>query len=630
MEIETDQEKEKDYTPNKNLLIETVTCPNCSESVKITSRNTLFVSNGSNKQQISLELNEFINVLCSKCDYNFTYIICSYCNEKIMMKIHPDSKRILYNGICGFNIRCPYKSCNKIFYFTECPKCRIAFKVNKLIREGDIINCQNENCKFQYIEENCPYKNCNERNLSYRPKYYNNFPEGIVSRHQKEIIYQKICCNGCFRPIFFPSTREKKNKYIEGQKVICPYSDCQNIFNRLICPNCAQDNYIEQGWYEYGTEIKCFFCKENFGKILCPLTGKLSTFKENYFEFGEILCGIESCKKIHNLMNCLFCRQLNIFEEKIQIMCRRIKCGYCSQKFSKIYCPHCSKVNPFPFGDFFFGKLYKCTYYNCLKEFQYIICPKCYIISVMIIKKEGQKFQCSKCNTIYMNFGCKFCKLNILAEDTNLKIGQLIKCPSDKCGKIFSFMQCRKCEKLIYSEENENIYGKAKRCPNPNCREYTIMTLCPLCKKRVLYYSRDDIEENQNIKCENCNKSYIFHRKNNLYDGVLKIYEEIEGKSFNFGKGEICENYLIKEELFFTKNNLSETIYGSELGLLKVSNNASIGVCILCNNHKKQSVFFPCGHRCACYRCANMYFAANKKCPRCQQDAKCIIGKIFE
>ena len=104
----------------------------------------------------------------------------------------------------------------------------------------------------------------------------------------------------------------------------------------------------------------------------------------------------------------------------------------------------------------------------------------------------------------------------------------------------------------------------------------------------------------------------------------------VKDMPFNFGKGEVCENYLVKEELFFTKNNLSEISGDNEYGLLNGSNNASIGVCILCNNHKKQSVFFPCGHRCACYRCANMYFAANKKCPRCQQDAKCIIGKIFE
>ena len=66
---------------------------------------------------------EFINISCSKCSNNFSFIICIYCSEKIMMKIHPLSNIIKYNGINGLNIKCPYKSCNKIFYFSECPKC---------------------------------------------------------------------------------------------------------------------------------------------------------------------------------------------------------------------------------------------------------------------------------------------------------------------------------------------------------------------------------------------------------------------------------------------------------------------------------------------------------------------------
>ena len=617
------------YTPKKPILTEIVICPYCSESVKVTERNNLLISNGNYRQQKILLKNEFINVYCSKCSNNFTFIICVYCNKKIMMKLHTLSKMIEYNGINDFNIRCPYESCNKIFYFSECAQCRTINKIKKLIKEGDVINCQNELCKFQYINVNCPDKLCQEKNWAQRQKNYSNFPEGIIITHKKEIIYQKICCNGCFRPIVFPSTREKKNKYIEGQKVVCPYPDCQKIFNRLICPNCTNDNYIDQGWYEYGTEIRCNLCKENFGKILCPRTGKLNTFKENYFEFGEIYCGVENCRKLHNMMNCLFCRQLNIFDEKTQLICRRIKCGYCSRNFCKIHCPHCSKVNAFPYGDFFFGKLYKCQYFNCLKEFQYILCPKCNIYSTMALKKEGQKFQCSKCNCIYMNFGCKFCKLNILAQDSTLKIGQLIKCPSPKCGKVFSFMQCHKCEKLIYSEENESIYGKSKRCLNPNCRDYTIMLSCPICKKRVLYHSRHDIEENQLVKCENCKKNYTFHRNNNEYKGILKIYEEIEGKAFNFGKGEVDENYLAKEELFFTKNFLGEK-EGNLILNNGINNNKFFGVCILCNKHKKESVFFPCGHRCACYRCANLYYAAYNKCPRCNLEAKCVIGKIYE
>ena len=621
-------EIEEETTPKEQSIIEDILCPYCAETVKITSRSYLLKSNGNGQEQKNLNNDEFINVHCTKCDKNFTYILCFYCAEKIMIKIHPFAKYIRYNGINGINIRCPYFSCKKIFYFSECPKCKWPNKIDKLIKEGDLINCQNPNCSNQYIEAFCPVKLCQEVTWTTRQKNYSNFQEGIITVHKKEILFQKVNCLGCNRPICFESNKDVKNKYIEGQKVVCPYLDCQKIFNRLICPNCSNDNYIDQGWYEYGTEIKCSLCKENFGKILCPKTGKLSTFKENYFEFGEIKCGVENCKKIHNMMNCLFCRQLNIFKEGVQLICRRIKCGYCEHTFSKVNCPHCFKINPFPFGDFFFGKVYKCQYFDCLKEFQYLLCPNCNLYSTMSFKKEGQKFQCNKCKTIYMNFGCKFCKLNILAQDSTLKLGQMVKCPSPTCGKKFSFMECHKCEKLIYSEENENIYGKAKRCQHPNCKEYTIMIFCLFCKKRVLYHSKNDIEENEIVKCQNCGINYTFQRKDNLYTGILKIYEEISGTAFEFGKGNIDENFMLKQDLFFTKNKINESI--NEVGISIRDSYRYIPVCILCNNQKKESVFFPCGHRCACYRCANMYFAANKKCPKCKKEATCVIGKIFE
>lgn len=158
------------YTPKKSILTEKSICPYCSESVKITERNNLLISNGSNQQQKFLSMNEFINIYCSKCSKNFTFIICVYCNKKIMMKLHSLSKMIEYNGINDFNIRCPYESCNKIFYFSECVQCRTINKIKKLIKEGDIINCQNENCKFQYISVNCPNKLCPEKKLGSKAK----------------------------------------------------------------------------------------------------------------------------------------------------------------------------------------------------------------------------------------------------------------------------------------------------------------------------------------------------------------------------------------------------------------------------------------------------------------------------
>jgi protein neuralized len=188
-------------------------------------------------------------------------------------------------------------------------------------------------------------------------------------------------------------------------------------------------------------------------------------------------------------------------------------------------------------------------------------------------------------------------------------------------------MQCFRCQKLIYSNENENIYGKVKQCQNPSCGERTIMTLCPFCKKRVICRGIEDYEENQTVKCRNCNTNYTFHRSDNLYTGNLQILEELEGKPFIFGKSEIDENYIIKEELFFTKNDFKE-INGGDNGLIKISTN--FGECIVCHNRKKESVFFPCGHRCTCYICANLIFASEKKCPKCKKETICIIRKVYE
>ena len=91
------------------------------------------------------------------------------------------------------------------------------------------------------------------------------------------------------------------------------------------------------------------------------------------------------------------------------------------------------------------------------------------------------------------------------------------------------------------------------------------------------------------VKCQNCGENYIFERKDNLYTGVLKIYEEIQGTAFNFGKGEVDDNYLFKQDLFFGKNNIGESISVIEMDIRESLR--YIGVCILCNNQKKKAFF---------------------------------------
>ena len=90
-----------------------ISCPQCSESI-------FGGNNRNNNNNINNRINsscEFIKFNCQKCDIDFCYILCAYCDKKIYMKIHPEG--LDYNGLNGFNINCPYESCSKTFYFTK-------------------------------------------------------------------------------------------------------------------------------------------------------------------------------------------------------------------------------------------------------------------------------------------------------------------------------------------------------------------------------------------------------------------------------------------------------------------------------------------------------------------------------
>ena len=553
------------------------------------------------------------------------------------MKTYP--KNVPYNGLDGYNIKCPYQICCKIFYFSKCPKCEVVQKQRKFIIEGNIITCINDKCKFNYFQVNCPIKYCNDIMSSEKPKFFTNFPIGIMLLHKNEIMFQKINCYYCCRPIVFQSKKTQKNKYYEGQKVVCPYLDCQKVFNRLVCPKCSEEIYINDGWYEMGSKIKCPGCKTFFGKILCPSCGKMNTCEHNFFKLGHMKCGFRNCLKENNLVNCLYCRKLNIFDMNTQISGQVIKCGYCKNTFNEIFCPFCNKTNPFPLGDFAFGKIYKCQYYTCMKKFQFLICPKCHIYSFITDKQEGKKLRCEKCQTLFMNWGCPFCKTNILDENTSLKFGEKVKCPSRNCNKIYSFLRCWKCQRLIFSKENEILCGKAVKCPYQDCKVFILITYCPKCSIKITFAGKkSNLNEGENVFCENCQNNFSFQRNNSLYEGNLKILEQIEGKTIDFGKGEVDENYLATQDLFFGNTNttnwpsqfISEQSdkNSSKTGLN--SYNSKLRECIICHNNYKESVFVPCGHRCVCYNCALIVFSVYKKCPKCNKEATCFIKKVYE
>jgi hypothetical protein len=475
-----------------------------------------------------------------------------------------------------------------------------------------------------------------------KPKNLTNYPIGLMLIHKREIMYQKINCYYCWRPIVYPSEKNSKNKYIECQRVECPYKDCKKIFNRIICIFCYEEIYINDGWYEMGSQIKCPKCKHSFGKILCPSCGKMNTCEHNYFKLGNLKCGFHNCSKENNMINCLYCRRLNILDIKTQIGGQVIKCGYCKNTFNNILCPLCRRSNPFPLADFSFGKVYKCQYLTCMMEFQFLICPKCNICSYIKENQEGQKMKCENCKILFMNWGCPFCKSNIMDENTTLHIGEMIRCPNEICHKEYSFIRCSGCNKLIFSNENESMLGKSIKCPYQSCKAYTNIIYCPICKVKTVYSGKKkNFIEGDEVSCGNCKQNYTFKINKSLYKGDLKILKHIEGKTIKFGVGEVDQNYLAIQDLIISDKKKS-LIFPSQLQFEQFSEqvvvqksedtpkNISLGECIVCHNNLKESVFVPCGHRCVCYNCAVIVFAITKKCPRCNKEATCFIKKVYD
>jgi len=224
-------------------------------------------------------------------------------------------------------------------------------------------------------------------------------------------------------------------------------------------------------------------------------------------------------------------------------------------------------------------------------------------------------------------------------KNTSLKFGQMVKCPSKQCGKVYSFIRCSKCEKLIFSKDNENILGMAVKCPHQGCDAYTLVSHCPKCDTKAIYSDvRTNYKEGDLIQCPNpaCDKQYPFQKNQEIYKDNLQILEQIEGEVINFGVAQVDENFLYKEDLLFNKRTVRNRIlfptqYSSESIRGSKSNfSESYPECMICCNNRKESVFYPCGHRCTCYSCGVRFFSVFKKCPKCHEKAKCIIKKIYD
>ena len=142
------------------------------------------------------------------------------------------------------------------------------------------------------------------------------------------------------------------------------------------------------------------------------------------------------------------------------------------------------------------------------------------------------------------------------------------------------------------------------------------------------------MEKGEKVKCEKCQREFEYEPKssdmiteNEIYYENLSILENIQGEAINFGESTVDENYLSIENIFI-ESDIYKNDKNKENIICKEKKKNSL--CILCHCDTKESIFYPCGHRCACYRCALIYFEVNKKCPKCLKDSEAIVPKIYE
>ena len=620
-----------------------VTNESIFDNSKLSLKDSTSTANESESCKKSINIIDSVNSVTEKeKEANYNYLECPFCDQKnYYLKKEKDK-------INALNIKCLY--CYKYFFATICPKCKNFFKLSQIIHEGELIYCPNKDCNNQYIQTSCIKKDCKDVFNFTRHKIYQNLPTGVVYNHKSELVFQKISCYFCFRPIDYITKEETKiNRYYEAQKVICPYKDCGKCFNRIICPKCTSVIIVELGMYLMGSKIKCMSCNYIFGKIYCFECKKLIPFQKGEIKYGDFECRYSNCSKVSHMANCLHCQKINYFKlEKDQNLIQGIpiRCAYedCRKKFSCVYCPSCHGLNPFPKCDFVFGKLYKCiNKANCSKSFIVIVCPKCKTFSRVIEDLEGKIYTCTKCNTLLSNFQCPYCNISILDINSNYRKGQVMKCPN--CDNKFSFCRCYDCRKLIYYKESKTILGKSVKC---QCGVISVNIICPLCTARISISDRDiNVKKGETIHCPSCDKDFQYEITNydnfdlnseeNIYYSNLSAVEILEGEKFNFGKGEVDENFLEKQKMFVNilGNNISisqnetmdSTIKKDDISKIeeKIKNN----LCIICQCYEKESIFFPCAHRCTCYKCAVYYFEVFKKCPKCGEKAQAIIPKIY-
>ena len=564
-------------------------------------------------QKVTLDEN-LENIKCKNCQKFFFYKKCLKCSKYILF-----DNNINYDG---YNIHCPYISCEEFFCLIKCEnkECRKNIFYMDKYSQGDKIKCSF--CKASFKKVKCPNKDCQENKI-----LDINFLEGhpLECKHKDEnFIFQKVGCWFCGRHCVWNNSKGKY--YIEGQMIICPYKECEKVTNKVICPKCKNSSVITRGNLDMGKKINCQIkgCENVFNIYFCPYC------KKTNYGNGSPICGMkltcEFCKESFSFVNCFFCKQILFWKNPNKYLpCQTVDCANegCRKKTALIPCPFCQKINYFSRGVFILGQKYVCSYRECKNEFIILYCGNC---NLTHIKKSNidlkDLYTCDNCKKIMPTVQCPKClKFCSLVNNSKIETHSIFKCPYESCGQIFYYYSCPFCNH-DYNTETYNCINL--KCPFPNCNKIYTFFKCKKCLKDNYIENDDsnkmDLEEENCSYCNEINKIINEPDKNKFVN--IKKVNITQGEKYDFDNPEedpfdrdiINSLIQIKNYEISSENDSIEEV--------KVNHSK---MCVVCLAKPIEWILVPCGHKCVCPTCGIIIKEKDKKCPICKE---IIIGHL--
>lgn len=338
-----------------------------------------------------------------------------------------------------------------------------------------------------------------------------------------------------------------------------------NLFHkgtRLLCPLCTLDLSIKPNEIKEFTEYKCKNCISSFKIIKCLFSEPCEHYiyikpdiKRKTFDYMNIECPFEKCKKEFFLSFCPNCGKLN--KRKIEEKMKFIKCDNekCSYKFMKVRCPFqgCQNFHrienevieekkSFPNGikfkhDSKSVRCLSCFYCNkdiyyidkayfegqkiicphCNKKYHRLICPKCKIQNILDKYEYGDSVICLntynniKCKNIYNKIICVYCRNNNVIVKQNPIGGYTVKCRTQSCGLVSLYINCSNCGRPNVTFGKNYYLGQKIKCAYPDCNKYINKVICPGCKE--FNYLNTVCPLTTRIQCNlrGCNTSFLAH-----------------------------------------------------------------------------------------------------------------------